>query len=156
MSDDPPPFNGSDYVPEADDQRLRRQLVRVRTSMVDGHWRTLGEIAEATGDPQASISAQLRHLRKERFGGWVVEKRARGDRSGGLFEYRLLAPTTPALVPNVGGSGGPRPEVPNSAELVLAVEELRRLAPLAKACSYPYSATLIKVGKWLAAGAPRA
>jgi len=32
----------------------------------------------------------LRHLRKDRFGSHVVEKQPRGDRSHGLFEYRLI------------------------------------------------------------------
>ena len=58
--------------------------------MIDGEWRTLSEIEFITGDPQASISAQLRHLRKERFGGYLVELRSRGDRENGLFEYRLF------------------------------------------------------------------
>ena len=42
-----------------------------------------------TDDPHASISAQLRHLRKEKFGSYNIEKRPRGDRSNGLWEYRL-------------------------------------------------------------------
>jgi DNA-binding transcriptional regulator GbsR (MarR family) len=57
--------------------------------MRDGRWRTLDEIARSTGDPHASISAQLRHLRKARFGEHTVDKRARGDRRQGLFEYRV-------------------------------------------------------------------
>ena len=31
-----------------------------------GDWRTLRSIADCTGDPEASVSAQLRHLRKDR------------------------------------------------------------------------------------------
>jgi hypothetical protein len=84
-------FDGSAYSPKHDDERLGKQHERIRDLMIDGGWRTLGEIAERTGDPQASISAQLRHLRKERFGGHKVEKRHRGDKSAGLYEYRLLA-----------------------------------------------------------------
>ena len=83
-------FNGSDYVPKFDDCRLRGQIGRVYSVMKDGGWRTLGEIEQATKDPQASISAQLRHLRKARFGGHIVEKRPRGNRLDGLFEYRLI------------------------------------------------------------------
>lgn len=83
-------FDGSDYNPEKDDVRLRGQIKRVAALMVDGEWRTLDEIARATGDPHASISAQLRHLRKTRFGSHTVEKRSRGDRSVGLWEYRLI------------------------------------------------------------------
>src|SRR5262245_8748867 len=83
-------FNGSDYDPEKDDARLRRQIYRIFALMRDGVWRTLTEIEIATGDPQASISAQLRHLRKKRFGSHTINKRPRGDRSAGLFEYQLV------------------------------------------------------------------
>lgn len=87
-----PEFNGSDYVSEIDKPRLSRQHERIRDLMLDGTWRTLDEIASSTGDPAASISAQLRHLRKDRFGGWIIEKRCRADRARGLFEYRMQAP----------------------------------------------------------------
>jgi len=60
--------------------------------MASGTWRTLSEIETITGDPQASISAQLRHLRKARFGSYRIEKQRRGDETSGLFEYRLLPP----------------------------------------------------------------
>lgn len=85
-------FEGSDYVEQLDCKRLKTQLDRVRESMVCGTWRTLSEIEAITGDPSASISAQLRHLRKPRFGSWRVEKQRRGDPSNGLFEYRILKP----------------------------------------------------------------
>jgi len=83
-------FNGSDYVPAIDNIRLTGQCLRVYNCMEDSRWRTLAEIERSTGDPQASISAQLRHLRKARFGGHTVDKRNRGNRSTGLFEYRLI------------------------------------------------------------------
>jgi hypothetical protein len=87
-------FNGPDYIPSLDHERLTGQILRIYGLMKDGEWRTLGEIEEVTDDPQASISAQLRHLRKERFGGYVVEKRRRGDEASGLYEYRLLTGVT--------------------------------------------------------------
>lgn len=87
---EPPRFNGPAYEPEHDDVRLTGQLLRVFALMQDGHWRTLDEIATVTGDPPASISAQLRHLRKRRFGSHVVERQARGDRDHGLWEYRVI------------------------------------------------------------------
>ncbi len=87
---DKPRFNGPDYIPELDDKRLTGQIKRIYTLMSDGSWRTLREIEIATLDPQASISAQLRHLRKERFGGHTVNKRRRGDESKGIYEYQLL------------------------------------------------------------------
>jgi uncharacterized membrane protein len=40
-------------------------------------WMTLEELANKTRYPEASISAQLRHLRKKEHGGFVVEKRRR-------------------------------------------------------------------------------
>jgi hypothetical protein len=86
-----PQFNGSNYNPSVDHARLSKQHERVRDCMLDGVWRTLEEIAALTGDPPASVSAQLRHLRKPRFGSYTIEKRARGDRASGLFEYRLEA-----------------------------------------------------------------
>lgn len=82
-------FNGAVYDPDFDNRRLTGQIMRVFNLMKDGQWRTLEEISEATGDPQASISAQLRHLRKPRFGGFVVSKRPRGDRANGLWEYQI-------------------------------------------------------------------
>lgn len=88
----PPPderFDGSDYVPPLDHQRLRGQILRVWDALKGGQWLTLGELGEITGDPQASISAQLRHLRKERFGSHTILKRRRGEETSGLWEYRL-------------------------------------------------------------------
>jgi hypothetical protein len=79
-------FDGSDYEPELDDERLTGQIRRVYAVMRDHEWRTLGEIARETQDPPASISAQLRHLRKKRFGAYPLEKR---QVRRGLWEYRL-------------------------------------------------------------------
>ena len=85
-----PHFNGPDYVPALDFKRLTGQIRRVFLCMAHGQWKTLKEIADSTGDPEASVSAQLRHLRKERFGGHTILKRRRGDPKQGLFEYRLI------------------------------------------------------------------
>ena len=80
-------FDGSDYVPSRDNDRLSGQLLRVWDCMKDEQWRTLREISNITGDPEASISAQLRHLRKPRFGSYDVEKEYI---SNGLYKYKLL------------------------------------------------------------------
>lgn len=85
-------FAGATYDPAFDDARLEKQLGRVYDCMIDGRWRTLTEISHTTRDPEASISAQLRHLRKPRFGSYLVERRHRGDRAAGLYEYRLHKP----------------------------------------------------------------
>jgi len=80
-------FNGSDYDPLKDNTRLTGQILRIFNLMKDGEWRTLADIEQKTGDPQASISAQLRHLRKARFGGFKVIK---SNLSGGLFRYKVI------------------------------------------------------------------
>jgi hypothetical protein len=82
-----PKFDGADYRPERDDERLTGQLLRVYGAIKDGRWMTLGEIESVTGDPQPSISAQLRHLRKQRFGSHVIERR---HVENGLYQYRLV------------------------------------------------------------------
>jgi len=82
-----PRFDGADYNPERDDERLGGQLLRVWSVMSDGLWHTLPQIARVTGDPEASISAQLRHLRKDRFGAHTVE---REYIKNGLYRYRLI------------------------------------------------------------------
>lgn len=85
-----PHYNGPEYVPERDHERLKSQTERIFDLMRDGQWRTLPEIARLTRDPPASISAQLRHLRKPRFGAHTIERRSR---KGALFEYRLIVNT---------------------------------------------------------------
>ena len=88
----PAKFDGSDYVDSIDRQRLAGQILRVHDAMIDGRWRTVNEIHAITGDPHASISAQLRHLRKPKFGKYLVAKRSRGRREDGFYEYQVLNP----------------------------------------------------------------
>ena len=85
-------FDGPEYSPARDQKRLTGQLLRVFNLMRDGKWRTLAEIAVATGDPEGSISAQLRHLRKARFGGHTVlrERKESTQFHSGTFQYRLV------------------------------------------------------------------
>lgn len=80
-------FDGCDYEPLRDDARLTGQLLRIWQVVCDGAWRTLDEIERATGAPQPSISAQLRHLRKPRFGAHTVE---REHVRSGLYRYRVI------------------------------------------------------------------
>jgi hypothetical protein len=61
-----------------------------------GTWLTLDELAKLTHYPPASISAQLRHLRKPEYGGYAVEKRQRaagrilrGEDFGTVWEYQI-------------------------------------------------------------------
>ena len=84
-----PRFDGDTYDSKYDLARLTGQIQRVFEAIKDGNWYTLDEIHIATKDPHASISAQLRNLRKERFGSHVIEKRYKGNRSNGLWEYSM-------------------------------------------------------------------
>lgn len=81
-----PRFDGATIEPERDTDRLHAQLSRVRAVMADGQWRTLRELAAATGDPEASVSARLRDMRKVKFGGYTV---ARRYVERGLWAYRV-------------------------------------------------------------------
>jgi len=82
-----PKFNGVRYNHVKDNVRLSGQMLRIYTVMMKGRWNTLKQIEEATGDPQASISAQLRNLRKKKFGSNTIEVR---HVNNGLFEYRMI------------------------------------------------------------------
>lgn len=81
---------GPAFEERTDGERLQKQHERIRDHMLLAGWRTLDEIERALGYPQASVSAQLRHLRKERFGGWMVEKRRRAG--AGTWEYQVRTP----------------------------------------------------------------
>ena len=78
----------------------RRQRDVLRDVMLSARecetWLTLDELAKLTHYPPASISAQLRHLRKPEYGGFAVEKRPRtvgavlrGEDFGTVWEYQL-------------------------------------------------------------------
>lgn len=78
----------------------RRQREVIRDVMLSAGecatWLTLEELARLTHYPPASISAQLRHLRKREFGAFAVLKRSRkvnrtmrGDGFGTLWEYTV-------------------------------------------------------------------
>ena len=82
-------FDGPVYEENHDKIRLTGQLLRIFEAIKDGNWYTLNEIHAKTEDPHASISAQLRHLRKERFGSHIVDKKPRGKRNAGIWQYKL-------------------------------------------------------------------
>lgn len=87
-----PEFDGSDYEHRYDHARLSGQILRLFELMNDGQWRTLKEISALTEIPEASASAHLRSLRKERFGAYTVNRRIRGIREQGLWEYQVVVP----------------------------------------------------------------
>lgn len=78
------PGRGETFDVDRDESRLALQYLRVRTLMLDGKWRTLAQISELTGDPQASVSARLRQMRSA---GYTVERRYV---SKGLWEYQAV------------------------------------------------------------------
>src|ERR1700730_18370064 len=61
-----------------------------------GAWMTLHELARLTRYGEASISAQLRHLRRAEYGGYALEKRVREAEVVGseehfvVWEYSLM------------------------------------------------------------------
>ena len=80
---------------------LRKQREVIRDVMLSAGqcatWLTLDELAKLTHYPPASISAQLRHMRKPRFGAYEVVKRCRtvnkamrAEGFGAIWEYSVL------------------------------------------------------------------
>ena len=84
-----PEADGVTFDAERDAERLSSQRVRVLALMLDGEWRTLGQIATAVQGSEAGVSARLRDFRKSRFGGYQVERQRV---TGGLWQYRVLLP----------------------------------------------------------------
>lgn len=83
-----PHFDGRTYEPKLDHARLGSQLQGVYEVLKRGGWHTLASLATAVGGTEASVSARLRDLRKDKFGGFTVERRRVAD--SGLHEYRLV------------------------------------------------------------------
>jgi hypothetical protein len=72
--------------------RTQRETLLMVLRLAAGceQWVTLAELAGTTKFPPASISAQLRHLRKAEYGGWAIAKRRREWVTEELvWEYRL-------------------------------------------------------------------
>ncbi len=85
---------------EARPMQLRKQREVIRDVMLSAGqcatWLTLDELAKLTHYPPASISAQLRHLRKPSYGAYAVVKRCRevnkamrADGFGAVWEYSV-------------------------------------------------------------------
>ena len=83
-------FDGETYDQGLDGPRLTSQLERVKRYVLglEGKWTTLRALALRFGS-EASVSARLRDLRKEKYGGYVVERKRLG---AGLWVYRVLPP----------------------------------------------------------------
>ena len=85
-----PKITGADFDDKRDGKRLSLQYLGIFNLMRDGRWRTLREISDATGAPESSVSAQLRHMRKAVNGGHTLNKRYVLN---GLYEYQLIERT---------------------------------------------------------------
>ena len=83
------PFDGETYDRQQDGKRLLSLLERVKSIMLPGNWRTLKELKDQTGGTESSVSARLRDLRKDKFGGYEIERKRI---VGGLHAYRLRVP----------------------------------------------------------------
>lgn len=80
-------FDGATYNPARDQKRLGGQLERVYVAMCDGNWWGLKSLAAVVDGSEAAVSARIRDLRKDRFGGHQIERRCLG---GGHWQYRLV------------------------------------------------------------------
>ena len=60
-------FHGITYESQFDHTRLNAQQQRVHKVMCRGEWRTLRQISDETGDPEASVSARLRDYRSNDY-----------------------------------------------------------------------------------------
>lgn len=89
-----PDFDGAGYERRLDHARLTKQIADVYRVLRGGGWLTLAEIAAKAGCGEASASAQLRNLRKPRFGGHTIERKRRCVYGGvpGVWVYRLAVP----------------------------------------------------------------
>jgi hypothetical protein len=110
---------------EYDARRLRSQREVIRDVMLAAAdcdaWLTLGQLRALTRYGEASISAQLRHLRKTENGGYEITKRHREDatparacadgRGERVWEYRIAQRASPRRIAEsavANTSSGPR------------------------------------------------
>lgn len=82
-------FDGNTFSAELDGARLSGLLFRVFSALSSGRWMTLQELQEKAGGSLCGVSARVRDLRKPKFGGYVIERRRRGNPKSGLHEYRM-------------------------------------------------------------------
>lgn len=82
-------FDGDTFVPMIDHARLTGLLKRVYDIMSDGNWHRLAELAHRAQGSEASVSARIRDLRKEKFGGFQVDRK-RHKTQKGVWLYRLV------------------------------------------------------------------
>lgn len=83
-------FDGADYNHKRDSVRLSSQLERIFNLMKDGRFRSLKDISQIVGAGEASVSANLRNSRKERFGGHTLNRKSLGN---GFNLYQIVENT---------------------------------------------------------------
>ena len=84
-------------VNSKDESRLKNQSKAIFDLMKDGVFRTLAEISGILKNqfpdnnfPESSVSAQLRHFRKDEFGKHTLIRRRREHGHSGTHEYQLI------------------------------------------------------------------
>lgn len=82
-------FDGSTYHPVKDHIRLTGLLHRVFSVMSDGNWHRLSELANKCEGSETSVSARIRDMRKDKFGGFQVDRKRHATQKG-LWLYRLV------------------------------------------------------------------
>ena len=82
-----PMFDGESFDKVQDQARLMSQLARVRAFLSDGQWHTLYDVHRVCGGSESGCSARIRDLKKDRFGGLIIEKRRQ---SAGVWLYRMV------------------------------------------------------------------
>ena len=75
---------------EEDVPRILTQQDELLNIMLYRGWFTLLKLHGMTGIPEASISSHLRHMRKAKFGRYIVNKRRVDGRA--IWEYQCLPP----------------------------------------------------------------
>jgi len=81
---------GDTFDEDLDGKRIGEQQKRVCRFMADGQWHRLREIADATNDPEASVSARIRGL--DKIEGRHEARRVHGMERRGVWEYRWVRP----------------------------------------------------------------
>lgn len=83
-------FDGADYNEKRDRIRLTGQMNRIFNTLNDvgkyGGWLSVQDIALVTGDREISVAAQIRNLRKPKFGGHDIRRR----RAYNTYQFRLF------------------------------------------------------------------
>lgn len=86
-------FDSGVRLEQADHVRLGAQIARVKAVLETGRWYTVPDLQDAiwerfrVRDPEPSLSAQIRNLKKPKHGGHEIERK----REGNQWFFRLVA-----------------------------------------------------------------